>query len=153
MTERGFTLIEILITISILATLAVGISLWLGNYRRSVDLDTSSKITVSSLRSAQSKALSGKDSMAWGVSFDEANNKIISFSYDGAIKTTTEENYFPASVRISGGSLSGGCHETIYSKPKGETVRDCIIRIEDAINPNIFKDISIKTTGLVEINP
>lgn len=149
----GFSLIELLISIAILATLAIGVSLWLGNYKRSVDLDSSSKIIVSLLRSAQAKASSGKDSKNWGVSFDEANNKIVLFSDDGTAKTTSEEDYFPESVKINGDSLSGGCDEIVFLGPKGETVRDCAIRIEDAINSSIYKDISVKTTGYAGVNP
>ncbi|MFA6096811.1 MAG: prepilin-type N-terminal cleavage/methylation domain-containing protein [Candidatus Paceibacterota bacterium] len=148
-TEHGFSLIELLISIAILAVFASGISLWLGGYKKSADLDSSSRIIISLLRSAQAKALSGNEAKNWGVSFDAASGKISTFSDDGTTKTTVKEDYLPNTLKINADSLLGGCNEIIFSRPNAETTRDCTIRIEDFADTSLYIDISIRTSGFV----
>lgn len=139
--------------IAILAIIAAGASLEMTGSKRAADLDSSANTIESMLRGAQSKALGGRDSKNWGVSFDSLNNKLVLFSEDGISKTTIEENYLSSLVKINESSMQGGCNEIIFTKPRGETIRDCTIRIEDSQNPGLFSDISIRTTGFVGINP
>lgn len=153
MTSRGFSLIELLLSIAILAVFVSIVSMSLGGYKKSADLNSSSRIIESLLRSAQSKALSGKESKSWGISFDDTNGKITSLSDDGTTKLSVEENYLPRTVKFNSGSLSGGCNEIIFLRPTGYTIRDCTVRIEDATDAGMFKDISIRTSGFVGIDP
>lgn len=151
--KKGFTLLELIIVITILTIIAAGVSLSLNNARRRSDLDSSATVIVSSLRSTQSKALDGSDSKNWGVSFDSANGKSSVITDDGIQKIVIEENYLPASIKLNAASLASGCNEIIFSKPRGETTQDCAIRIEDAMDPNLYRDIAVKTTGFVGLNP
>ncbi len=148
MNKNGFTLLELLLSISIIAILSSSVFLWLRGYQIKVELDSAAKSVTSVLRNAQSYSASGKDSKNWGVYFDVVNNKFILFRDEGSGfsgATVKEENYLSDYVKIN----TGGCNEIIFTKPKGNTLQDCSIKIEDSTNSNIYKNISIGKSGLI----
>ena len=74
--RHGFTLLEVIITIAVLAVMFVMVSGYYGNVTKSIDLDAAASSIVSDLRNAQAKAMAGRDSDAnggaaddWGICF------------------------------------------------------------------------------------
>ncbi|MDF1498117.1 MAG: prepilin-type N-terminal cleavage/methylation domain-containing protein [Patescibacteria group bacterium] len=147
----GFSLIEIIITISILALMSSGTYIWFASYQRQAELDSGAKTIVTSLRDAQSRSISGNDFKEWGIFFDDTNNKFILFRDEGsgyAGASIKEENYLSSFIIFDSTSLAGGCNEIIFKKPKGNTNQTCSIKITDT-NGNSFRNISVSSLGLI----
>ena len=150
--RKGFSLIEIIISISILAIISSSAFVWFINYQRQTELDSVSKIIISVLRDAQSRSTSGTDNKKWGVLFDNSNNKLILFRDEGfgyATATIKEENYLSQFIKIDESSLAEGCNEIIFINSKGNTAKNCVIKIVDLGNDNNFINISITSLGLI----
>jgi len=156
---HGFRLIEILTVMAILGIISSGVFVWIGEYRDTTEVDFASKSITSALRTAQSFSASGKDSKSWGVYFDNINNRFVFFrdegdGFDGVgtnLVTQKEENLLSSFIKISNISLNnGGVNKgVIFSKTKGGTAQDGIIRIERSNNSNFCKNIEINSSGLI----
>lgn len=153
MKSRGFSLIELLLVMAILAILSSGVAIWFFGYQRQVELNSVSKMIVDTLRDAQSRSISGKDFAKWGVYFDTIGNKFILFRDDGtgysgaAVK---EENYLTSFVKIGSVSLAGGGNEIIFNNLGGGTAQYGIIRIKQSDDTAGFKDIIVTEMGKID---
>ncbi len=162
----GFSLIEIMITIAIVALFAAGSVIWLFGYQRQTELDSAVKNMVNTLRDAQARSMSGKDFKAWGVYFDAAGNKYALFRNEGggyAAATVKEENYLPSFVKINmlcpikGVCLNGGGSEVIFNRSTGNTaqygnydINSTAIRLEQSGANGNYKDILITPLGKID---
>jgi len=168
MNKKGFSLIELLMVIAILAILSSGVVIWFLGYQREAELGSTAKTIVNTLRDAQSRSINGKDFKSWGVYFDNLNNKFVLFRNDGggfAGATVKEENYLSSFVKISticqteaarGVCLNGDGKEIIFNLPKGDTGQygtfngnNTAIRIELASSGDVFKDIIVTPLGKI----
>lgn len=174
---RGFSLIELLLVIAILAILSSGVVIWFLGYQRQAEVDSASRSIVETMRNAQARTVSGKDFKNWGVCFSETENKFALFRQDcnkngimdngetgidcggggcfdcdlkcnGAL--VKEENYLSSFVKIGSITLNAGGNQLIFNKPNGDTVQYGTIRISEKINANNYKDITISPAGKVD---
>jgi len=74
MNRRGFTLIEILVTIAIIAVISVVVTLNLAGRRSTATLTSTSQEIGALLREAQGDSLSQKNGVQWGVHFDSTTS-------------------------------------------------------------------------------
>lgn len=96
--ERGITLIELLLVISIIAVIGLVTTPFLSRFVLQTNFDTTVETLVSSLRKAQGYAMDGKNSVVWGVCKSE--NKIRLYA-GSCVTPTTSENYsIPGSVTV-----------------------------------------------------
>lgn len=159
--KHGFSLIEIMLSIAIIAVLAVGVSMMLNNYKRSIELDYESKSVVSIIRKAQTYSATGKDEKRWGVYF-ASNNKIILFRDEGGGYATAiykEEYPLSSSVVIGSVSLNGGGNEIIFNGQDGSTAQygnangnSTAITLQDSQNSTILVNIIVTELGNTEIS-
>lgn len=160
MNFRGFSLIELLITIAIIAVLATGAAIWFFGYQRQAELDSAAKNIINTLREAQARSVSGKDFKAWGVCFDMNNNKFILFRDDGAGcagAIVKEENYLSSLVKISAITLDGGGSEIIFNRLNGSPFHygnfggnNTAIRLELIGASGVYKDIIVALPGRID---
>lgn len=159
--KHGFSLIEIMLSIAIIAVLAVGVSMMLNNYKRSIELDYESKSVVSIIRKAQTYSATGKDEKRWGVYF-ASDNKVILFRDEGGGYATAiykEEYPLSSSVIIGSVSLNGGGSEIIFNGQNGSTSQygnangnSTALTLQDSQNSSILVNIIVTEPGNVEIN-
>lgn len=114
------TLIELLISLSVVALLAaLGLSSFVQS--RSIrDLSSSGQNVLSVLRLAQSKALAGDGNAPWGVRLEPGRYVLFrGASYAGAQST---ENYpLPSAIEIANITLAGGGQDVIFRRLDGKT--------------------------------
>lgn len=127
--KSGFTFIEILITISILAIIGTITLSALANVRIRRDLDAAVAETASTIRLAQSKTLASESDARYGVHF--AEDRVMLFqgiSY--ASGTTTETRLFSPRVRISVITLADGGSDVAFQRLTGTTTGHGLIQLD-----------------------
>ncbi len=95
--DSAFTLVELLISIGVIAALTSIGTLYLVNYRSSQTLNLEAQKIVATLRDAQSRAIAQENARPWGVHFENPQNNsdfyslFASSTYNSAdiISTTT----------------------------------------------------------------
>lgn len=118
--RQAFTIIEVLVVIGILMTVAVVSLLALTNSRGSEDLNSTAQEIVSTLREAQSRTLSGSNSASWGVYFGNPTNTAPFYAlfYGTYTATHTIGHYpLPADLQYLSSSITSGSSYTLTFSP------------------------------------
>jgi len=120
MKKQGYTLIELIISFTVLAILTVGITLVYQYFKRDTETETAAKKVIASLREAQSRAIASKDNISWGIHF--SNNSYIIFSgvFDPA-NPSNETVFLGSSVSLENFNFHNSENEIIFSKLTGGT--------------------------------
>lgn len=151
--RRGFTLLEILIGISILIILAT--ILWGGliRFQRSLQLAGSLEDGISLLVEARTRTLSSLGEDQYGVHFQ--NDRVVLFK--GVTYTAGNpdnvEGVLPRSVEISSVSLNGGGADVIFKRLTGTTDQYGDITYHLLADTSQTRTVSIVSTGLVKSGP
>lgn len=114
--KKGFSLIENLLTVAIIALMAsASIPLLSGSLTKN-DLNTSKHISLNIIRKAQGLAMSQSEDSNWGVSLQ--SNSLVLYKGDSyaARDTSFDESYdLPNSISISG--FTGTNFQTLSGRP------------------------------------
>ena len=148
---RGFTIIEILIVVGMVAIIAAAVFLSLSAFRAGQDLRIAGRGAIALLRDAQSRAISQEDGNFWGVRFSHDTNNMTLWSgvtcvYGSAISSIKLKHNLefldPAtsSKDICFDKISG------YSSASG----DVIIKLGVIGNVNETRTITIYKNGRIE---
>ncbi len=97
--KTGFTLIEILLVIAIVAIIGASSTPFLSRFVLQTQFDSTSDRFVGAIRKAQGYATDGKDNQTWGVCRTESTIRIYSSSCSTPI--FFEDLAVPASVTIA----------------------------------------------------
>ncbi|KKT82401.1 MAG: hypothetical protein UW81_C0042G0002 [Candidatus Giovannonibacteria bacterium GW2011_GWC2_44_9] len=124
--EKGFSLLELIISLAIIALLGSLAGLGLVNYQRSIAADAAAREIVGQLRLTQRKAVSGEDGDlngqgdAWGVRFSNSSDDTYQVFY-GAVynsASTTATVYLPSSAKFTD-PTEGNIKDIIFTKLSG----------------------------------
>jgi prepilin-type N-terminal cleavage/methylation domain-containing protein len=150
----GFTLIEILIVVSIMAILALVSVVGLQANRGEQDLNSATRQVVGFLRQAESQSQSGEGGGTWGVYFANATNTqpfyafISSSTYSTA--TVVGYNTLPATVAYLTSTLASGATLTIsFASVTGAPLASASVGIYLLAEPSQSSTISVASTGVV----
>lgn len=156
-TSHGFTLIEILISITILAALGVVGVAYLGGYRQSVSLDSEAEKITAYLRQVQNKALSGEaisgqDPTDWGVHFvnalsGEAYYAVFRGSSYSA-EASDETIYLSKQVKFVDPAASS-TKDIVFQRITGRPTATTTIILQSAAKADLISTISINSLGQV----
>lgn len=120
-THRGFSLLELLIVIGIMAVLLVAGGGMYRNFGKSVELSATSQTIAADLRQMQSKAMVGEGGYKWGVHFvkDAEGDYYTLFSTDGTNSTTTATTTLSSGITFA--DPASGYKDIIFNKITGNT--------------------------------
>lgn len=152
MKNRGFTILEILIALSILTLVTTIVAFSFSKLNSSKALGGSANLVVSTLDEARSLTLSSADASQYGVHFEDS--QIILF------KGSTYSSSDPLNVAVELNSLVGlrniilvgGGMNVIFKRLTGRTDESGTLQVFLKDNPGTFLSITISGSGLAESN-
>jgi prepilin-type N-terminal cleavage/methylation domain-containing protein len=147
---RGFTLLEILLTLAILVILSVA---GVGGYRtygKNVEVTSLTQSISSELRLMQAKSMAGESGLKWGIHFVNSTNDYYELfstptTYASASTTINATTTFPRSVSFSD-PTSGQSKDIIFDKITGVTTATSVT----VISEDITKTIQVSAFGIIE---
>jgi prepilin-type N-terminal cleavage/methylation domain-containing protein len=148
--KRGFTLVEILITVSITIILAAAAFPVYGSLQVSAQLNENSSQIIQALRTAKQRSLAGYNNSEHGVKF-VANSYVLFQGSSYAVRQST----YDRSVTLDSPlglfwSFGGGVDEINFSKGVGVPNTTGTITLVHDVSGT--RTISINSLGMVEEN-
>lgn len=143
--ESGFTLLEVLLTLTLVAALA-GVSLPVSyQWIQANDVEIAASTTAQSLRRAQLLSHAVEGDTSWGVSIDQGDdNKIVVFqgsSFDERDAAYDEEFELSEAITVSGNQ------EIVFSEFTGTP--QATGEIEFSVADTLSRKVSINAKGIV----
>ena len=147
--DTGFTLIEILIVITIVFVIAAVTFVAFGNLQSQKALSRDTAHIVSLLELARSHTLGSKDDSQYGVHWDRSDTfstfKGTSFS---ASNVVADETLHP-SVRVHSFSVQNSTDKVIFDRLKGTTANHGSIVLVQPAHDTGTTTITVEPTGIV----
>jgi len=148
--KKGFTLIEIIIVVSIMVIVALISREFYGSFAMESSVENSAGTIVFDLRNARDKAMTGQGGNNWGIHFINSTNDYYQvFSsptdYSHASKTIETTTYLSGNIKFSTPAESATA-DIIFTKLSGNAT-DTSITI---FSGQKQKTISVKTQGLID---
>lgn len=147
--KKGFTLIETLIVLAVLAILIAVILPSLQTMRSNQVLKTAASDIFSTLDKARSQTLASVDSSEYGVHFE--SSKIVLFK--GTTYTSSDSNNIEIAITspasITNISLTGGAVDLYFNRLSGTPNITGTITVSVS---STFKTITISATGASSVN-
>lgn len=120
--QKGFSLLELLIVISIMVVLLAAGSGFYRGFGKNVELSSTSQNIAADLRQMQSKAMIGDSGYKWGVRFVKnasGGDYYLLFSTDGTNSTTTATTTLSSGITFS--DPASGFKDVVFGKITGTT--------------------------------
>ena len=148
---KGFTVVELLVSLAIMAVLAVVVFSTFINFRKNEALVMDAETIVSVLRQARNQTLTSKNSSSYGVHI--IASKITIFSGTSYVSGNSGNQDFVLSNTdtILTISLTGGGSDVVFQRLTGETSQNGTVTVSSP-GLNQTKTVTIYKTGLVDSN-
>lgn len=147
--NKGFTVLELLMVISIIAVLATIITLSFSSFRNSSALQTTSEDVVSILNKARSNTIASKDGYQYGVHFATNDVTIFRGASFVAGDGSNEVHTLDTAVQIASTAFAGGGSDVLFKKFTGKTDNYGTTTLQVIPDPSKTAIISIEETGVV----
>jgi uncharacterized protein (TIGR02145 family)/prepilin-type N-terminal cleavage/methylation domain-containing protein len=144
---KGFSLLEVIIVMGILAIIAAASSGFYINYNKSFQIKASVSDIIFDLKQAQSNSMIGAGGLKWGIHFvNGVTDYYEIFStptdYSNVSKVVTVTKYLPKGITFSDTDIIG-TKDIIFNKITGGTTTSSIA----IISSETLKTISISSIG------
>ncbi len=151
----GFTLIEILVLITIVIVLFSISILVLSSFRAETELNEVVERVVILLEDARTRTVSSQDDSRYGVYFDDQStpNALIFFkgsSYSLRDPSFDEDYFFPSDIRLETISLAEG-NEVVFQKITGETSSWGYVALASARDLEKTKTVYVSRMGQIDM--
>mgnify|MGYP001612319785 CR=1 FL=1 len=149
--RSGFSLIEILVIISVMAVLITIGALDYNFFRQRLEIDTTANQIISVLRLARNLTMGSNNGLTYGVHFE--NNQYVLFD-DSVYAPAAPDNKIyalSAGVEIYGIVLTGGS-DVIFNRIEGTTDNDGYIQLRLINKPSEQRRINILSSGQAGIS-
>jgi prepilin-type N-terminal cleavage/methylation domain-containing protein len=147
----GFSIVETLIALAILAILAGILIGSFGGFRRRSVVDASAQNIASLLREARAFTLASRDNASWGVHFESSNATLFKAPIFSLGAADNKRIILDGAVSLATTSITGGGSDIIFHKLSGRTSNagtTTILRIDD---PTITRVVTVSVTGVIAV--
>lgn len=150
--HRGFGLIELLISVSVIAVLSALVYGTFFDTGRTQALDKDTAVVLSAIERARSLTLSSLGDRQYGIHLEA--NRVVIFGGSSYNASDPSNRVEPLSslVRIASTSLVGGGADILFERLTGKTAQSGTVTLELISDPSRTKIITIEGTGIVERN-
>ena len=149
--KRGFTLLELLIVLTLMSVIAVLILPPFMDFRSRQLLDSQSDLISAVLYQARAHTLASKNNLVYGVHFE--TDELTLFSGD-SFNAEAEDNQvidLDSAVTLANISLIPDPNDIIFERLTGEASSSGFVRLELTNDSTQFKVININQNGIIEI--
>lgn len=147
--NKGFTLIEILIVVGILAVLIAVVSPAFSTMRNNEVLKSTTADIVSAIDKARSQTLASVNSLEYGVHFESSKIVIFQGTTYSSGDANNEDIFISSPASISNINLTGGAVDVYFDRLSGAPSKTGTITVSVSSST---KTITISTTGAVSTN-
>ncbi len=146
---KGFTFIEVAISISVLFLVASVVLIPLLNYRKSLALQTDTDTITAVLREARNQTLSSKNSTVYGAHITSTKITLFTGASYSSSNVTNKDYALSSTDTIVTINLLGGGSDVVFDRLTGETSQSGTVVVS---SPGISrtKTVTIYKTGLIE---
>lgn len=147
---KGFTLLEVVLTLAILVILGTAGVSGYRSYGKNVEVTALSQSIASELRHMQAKSMAGESGLKWGVRFVNSTNDYYELfstpsTYASASTTILSTTTFSKSVSFSD-PASGQSKDILFEKISGITTATSVTIVSE----NVTKTIQVSAIGTIE---
>lgn len=150
--ESGFTLIEIVIAIGVLAIIGTTIFVGFSTATESADLKTSAFKVVDALQFARTRTIASLASSQYGVHFEQTQYVL----FRGATYNASDPDniVYPLSLRveIADITLAGGGSDVVFDRITGKTTQNGSVTVRLTADPTQLKIVEISTAGRADVS-
>ncbi|MDP3769389.1 MAG: prepilin-type N-terminal cleavage/methylation domain-containing protein [Candidatus Sungbacteria bacterium] len=142
----GFTLIEVIIVIGLLAIFGSLALVSFQTSRATRELATSTQDILSALRLAQSKTLSGENNSVWGVHMSQS--QVALFQGPTFVGSPLVETYgLPSSLELINILFNGGGNDIVFNRITGTTDQNGTMTLGVVATPTLYISLTIDISG------
>ena len=152
MKYKGFTVLEILVAISIITLVVTIITISFSKLNSAQALDKSADLVASVLDEARSLTLSSKGDSQYGIYFEDSQVTLFKGTTYSPSDPANVATNLHALVGLRNITLSGGGTSVIFKRLTGNTAETGTVEVFLKDSPTTFRTITISATGIVELN-
>lgn len=149
--EKGFTIIELLVSLSVLAILSAGIIVGYNSVSQSSQLKTNTFKVLDVLNLARTRTLASLATSSYGVHFETSQYVLFKGTTYSAMDSNNIFYVLPTVLQITNINLSGAGVDVVFDRLTGKTSQSGSLVVELIADPTKFKTITILSSGRSDI--
>lgn len=149
--SAGFTMLEMLIVISVIALLLTAVIPSFLNFRRSSLLNTETMDFVTLVNRARLLSVSSKNDSQYGVHLEAGRAVLFMGPTYSASSPSNETHVFPTAITLSNIIINGGGVEVLFEKVTGATIQNATTTLLVA-GTTASTTLLIFPTGIITTN-
>ena len=138
----GFTVIEILISVAVIAIIVLIIVSGIASFRRSADLNHASDGILAQFREARRRTVESRDASQWGMHIESSRTTLFKGATYSAGAADNEVFALPNTITAS------GLADVVFKRISGDTDNSGTLILTLGSNTRV---ITIRSSGLFEI--
>jgi prepilin-type N-terminal cleavage/methylation domain-containing protein len=148
---KGFSFIEIIIVLAIIAILTAGVVISFSGFREINELNKETERMMTLILLARSKTISSEESFQYGIHFATSSVTIFRGTIFSAGDPNNLKTDLSPAVEIFQINLNGGS-EAVFQKITGKTENYGTVSLRLKSDFSKTKNINIKSSGMIDVN-